>query len=60
VQRAWSLYTVKGAGSDEEDDEVNAKNETIVDDDKVMGWAKVCLTYQVPRISPYGSCPYWT
>jgi hypothetical protein len=35
--------SVKCAGSDEEEDEVNMKNETIVDDYKVMGWAKVCL-----------------
>jgi hypothetical protein len=35
--------SVKGAGSDEEDDEVNVKNESGVDDGKVLGWAKVCL-----------------
>jgi hypothetical protein len=39
--------SVKGAGSDEEEDEVNMKNEIIVDDYKVMGWAKVCLIYQL-------------
>lgn len=36
--------SVKVAGSDEED-EVNAKHEMVVDDEKVMGWAKVSLTY---------------
>ena len=46
--------SVKGAGSDEEQDEVNMKNEIIVDDDKVMGWAKVCLIYQVARIPSDG------
>ena len=36
--------SVKGVGSDEED-EVNVKHEMIVDDEKIIGWAKVCLTY---------------
>jgi len=36
--------SAKGAASDEEY-EVNVKHEVIVDDEKVIGWAKVCLTY---------------
>lgn len=35
--------SVKGVGSDEEE-ELNMKQEIVVDDEKVMGWAKVCLT----------------
>uniref|UniRef100_A0A453IZU8 UDENN domain-containing protein n=1 Tax=Aegilops tauschii subsp. strangulata TaxID=200361 RepID=A0A453IZU8_AEGTS len=41
TQSMESLHSsVKGAGSDEEDDEVNVKNESGVDDGKVLGWAK--------------------
>ncbi|KAM0828351.1 hypothetical protein ACQ4PT_067613 [Festuca glaucescens] len=44
TQSMESLHSsVKCAGSDEEEDEVNMKNEAIVDDYKVMGWAKVVV-----------------
>ncbi|PNT78219.1 uncharacterized protein LOC100831773 isoform X2 [Brachypodium distachyon] len=47
LERAHSMESlhssVKGAVSDEEEDEVNVKNEITVDDDKVMGWAKVIV-----------------
>uniref|UniRef100_A0A0D9VPH5 UDENN domain-containing protein n=1 Tax=Leersia perrieri TaxID=77586 RepID=A0A0D9VPH5_9ORYZ len=43
IVRAQSMdclhSSVKGAGSDE-DEEVNVKHEIVVDDEKVMGWAK--------------------
>lgn len=43
----WHIFydsSVKGARSDD-DDEVNVKHETIVDDEKVIGWAKVSHIY---------------
>ncbi|EMS61328.1 hypothetical protein TRIUR3_23348 [Triticum urartu] len=44
TQSMESIHSsVKGAGSDEEDDEVNVKNESGVDDGKVLGWAKVIV-----------------
>jgi hypothetical protein len=47
--------SVKGARSDDED-EVNMKHEMIVDDEKVIEWAKVSHRYSIPSD---GSCPYW-
>jgi hypothetical protein len=46
--------SVKAAGSDDED-EVSLKHEMIVDDEKVIGWAKVCHTYSSFTNIPDGS-----
>ncbi|KAI4995041.1 hypothetical protein ZWY2020_034944 [Hordeum vulgare] len=57
--------SVKGAGSDEEGDEVNVKNESGVDDGKVLGWAKahnneplqiVCGYHTLPLPPHGGNC----
>ncbi|XBH87327.1 hypothetical protein VPH35_074804 [Triticum aestivum] len=55
--RVWSLYTVKGAGSDEEDDEVNVKNESGVDDGKVLGWAKANNNEPLQIVCGYHALP---
>uniref|UniRef100_A0ACD5TUJ9 Uncharacterized protein n=1 Tax=Avena sativa TaxID=4498 RepID=A0ACD5TUJ9_AVESA len=58
AQSMESLHSsVKGAGSDEDDDEVNAKNETIVDDDKVMGWAKAHNNDPLQIVCGYHALP---
>ncbi|KAI4965141.1 hypothetical protein ZWY2020_057393 [Hordeum vulgare] len=53
-----SLHSsVKGAGSDEEDDEVNVKNESGVDDGKVLGWAKAHNNEPLQIVCGYHTLP---
>ncbi|TVU48389.1 hypothetical protein EJB05_08025 [Eragrostis curvula] len=59
-ERAQSMESldssVKGARSDEED-EVSAKNEMIVDDEKVIGWAKAHNNEPLQIVCGYHSLP---
>ncbi|KAL6645514.1 hypothetical protein ACP70R_017122 [Stipagrostis hirtigluma subsp. patula] len=48
--------SVKGVGSDEED-EVNVKHETIVDDEKVIGWAKAHNNEPLQIVCGYHAIP---
>ncbi|CAM0870724.1 unnamed protein product [Alopecurus aequalis] len=58
TQSMESLHSsVKGAGSDEEQDEVNMKNEIIVDDYKVMGWAKAHNNESLQIVCGYHALP---
>ncbi|KAM0922132.1 hypothetical protein ACQ4PT_006364 [Festuca glaucescens] len=58
TQSMESLHSsVKCAGSDEEEDEVNMKNETIVDDYKVMGWAKAHNNESLQIVCGYHALP---
>ncbi|KAM0828353.1 hypothetical protein ACQ4PT_067613 [Festuca glaucescens] len=58
TQSMESLHSsVKCAGSDEEEDEVNMKNEAIVDDYKVMGWAKAHNNESLQIVCGYHALP---
>ncbi|KQK23686.1 uncharacterized protein LOC100831773 isoform X1 [Brachypodium distachyon] len=61
LERAHSMESlhssVKGAVSDEEEDEVNVKNEITVDDDKVMGWAKTHSNEPLQIVCGYHALP---
>ncbi|KAL6901851.1 hypothetical protein ACP4OV_004727 [Aristida adscensionis] len=60
LERAPSVESfdssVRGVGSDE-DDEVNLKNEIIVDDEKVIGWAKAHNNEPLQIICGYHALP---
>ncbi|XP_062216805.1 uncharacterized protein LOC133916923 isoform X2 [Phragmites australis] len=60
LERAQSVESldssVKGGGSDEED-EVNVKHEMIVDDEKVMGWAKANNNEPLQIVCGYHALP---
>ncbi|RLN38599.1 hypothetical protein C2845_PM01G02930 [Panicum miliaceum] len=61
LERAQSVESfldssVKGVGSDEED-EVNVKHEMIVDDEKVIGWAKAHNNEPVQIVCGYHALP---
>ncbi|XP_037423140.1 uncharacterized protein LOC119287661 [Triticum dicoccoides] len=58
TQSMESIHSsVKGAGSDEEDDEVNVKNESGVDDGKVLGWAKAHNNEPLQIVCGYHALP---
>ncbi|XP_062209859.1 uncharacterized protein LOC133911580 isoform X1 [Phragmites australis] len=60
LERAQSVESlessVKGAGSDEED-EVFVKHEVIVDDEKIIGWAKVHNNEPLQIVCGYHAIP---
>ncbi|KAJ1298817.1 hypothetical protein BS78_01G482700 [Paspalum vaginatum] len=56
AQSVESFSSVKGAISDEED-EVNAKQEIIVDDEKVIGWAKAHNNEPLQIVCGYHALP---
>ncbi|KAF8721312.1 hypothetical protein HU200_023245 [Digitaria exilis] len=61
LERAQSVESfldssVKAVGSDEED-EVNAKHEMVVDDEKVMGWAKANNNEPLQIVCGYHALP---
>ncbi|PUZ42867.1 hypothetical protein GQ55_9G616300 [Panicum hallii var. hallii] len=61
LERAQSVESfldssVKGVGSDEED-EVNVKHEMIVDDEKVIGWAKAHNNEPLQIVCGYHALP---
>ncbi|KAJ6813876.1 uncharacterized protein M6B38_141795 [Iris pallida] len=39
--KLWSLYTVRGVGSDDDDDDDLSSKHELTGDEKVMKWAKV-------------------
>ncbi|KAJ6799833.1 uncharacterized protein M6B38_204515 [Iris pallida] len=55
--KLWSLYTVRGVGSDDDDDDDLSSKHELTGDEKVMKWAKVHDIELLQIVSGYHSLP---